>query len=111
MVRNPNAFVNLLESRKYKILDRGRDDRENYVSHRLQGVSKESRKDVKFTILLRTQFKPSKYADNWMWLEFKKNFGQEGWLYGKANFIAFETRESFVIASRKKLLQWVMDLR
>ncbi|MAG59318.1 hypothetical protein CMO96_00820 [Candidatus Woesebacteria bacterium] len=107
MVKNPNAFINLLESRKYKILDRHEDDRENCVTHHLQGVSKESRRDVKFTMLLRKQFSPSKYADNWMWLEFKKSFRQEGWLYGKANFIAFETRESFVIVSRKKLLQFV----
>lgn len=112
MVDGDNVFYNLAKLRKYKTLDVTRDDRKNFISHRLKGISA-SGKEVSFTVLLRKQFKPSKYSDNWTWVEFwsrrprGSNPGREGWIYGKAHFIAFETTKSFIIVSSKTLLRFL----
>lgn len=53
----------------------------------------------------RTSRKDKKFNDDWIWLEIKNVQGREGWLYGKADFIVFETEKSFVLAPRKKLIE------
>jgi len=110
MVDSDNEFYNLAKLRKYKILEVNRDDRKNCISHRLMGISA-SGKEVKFTVFLRKQFRPSKYSDNWTWVEFwrKKTARNKipGWIYGKAHFIAFETTKCFVIISTKTLLKFL----
>jgi len=112
MVDADNVFYNLAKLRKYKTLDVTRDDRKNFISHRLRGISV-SGKEVTFTIFLRKQFKPSKYSDNWTWVEFwsrrpkGSDKGRVGWIYGKANFVAFETTKSFIIVSSKSLLRFL----
>ena len=44
--------------------------------------------------------------DEWIWGEFKNVRGKDGWLYGLADFIAFETEESFILSFRKELVDW-----
>ena len=44
--------------------------------------------------------------DEWIWVEFKNVRGKDGWLYGLADFIAFETEESFILSFRKELVDW-----
>lgn len=41
--------------------------------------------------------------DDWIYVEFKNVRGDAGWLYGKANFIAFEMSDSFMIVHRRSL--------
>lgn len=48
--------------------------------------------------------------DEWVFVEFKNVRGNDGWLKGKADFIAFETNNSFVIVKRKKLLEYCNDV-
>ncbi len=43
----------------------------------------------------------------WVWIEFRNVRGEAGWLFGKANWIAFETEDSFVIVDRHDLYQLV----
>lgn len=40
------------------------------------------------------------------WLEFKNVHGEQGWMYGKADFIAFETPDGFIIVDRLKLVDY-----
>jgi hypothetical protein len=44
---------------------------------------------------------------DWVWIEFRNVRGEAGWLFGKANWIAFETEDSFVIVDRHDLYQLV----
>jgi hypothetical protein len=43
----------------------------------------------------------------WVWIEFRNVRGEVGWLFGKANWIAFETADSFLIIDRHDLYQHV----
>jgi hypothetical protein len=43
---------------------------------------------------------------SWNFVEFKNIKGNPGSLYGKADFIAFEVTEGFVIANRKSLINY-----
>ena len=43
----------------------------------------------------------------WVWIEFRNVRGEAGWLFGKSNWIAFETESSFVIVDRHDLYQLV----
>jgi hypothetical protein len=44
---------------------------------------------------------------NWVWIEFRNPRGEAGWLFGKSNWIAFETETSFLIVDRHDLYQLV----
>tara|TARA_R110002020_G_scaffold156437_2_gene338542 strand:+ start:382 stop:882 length:501 start_codon:yes stop_codon:yes gene_type:complete len=46
------------------------------------------------------------FQDEWIWIEFKNVRGKDGWLHGLADFIAFETKESFILSFRKELADW-----
>lgn len=51
--------------------------------------------------------------DEWIWVEFKTVQGKPGWLYGKANIIAFELPSRFILVPRKelaKLAERVIDV-
>jgi hypothetical protein len=41
-----------------------------------------------------------------IWLEFRNVNGNLGWIYGKADFVAFETHEGFVFIPREDLKNW-----
>lgn len=46
----------------------------------------------------------SKISDDLIWIEFKNVAGNNGWLYGAADYIAFERESDFVIVSRANLV-------
>ena len=43
-------------------------------------------------------------SDELVWIEFKNVSGNGGWLYGAADYIAFEREDDFIIASRSNLV-------
>ena len=45
--------------------------------------------------------------DDWIWIEFQNVRGNTGWLYGEADYIAFETRDNFVIVKKDSLIEYV----
>lgn len=55
----------------------------------------------------KTSRRDKKFNDKWLWIEFKNVQGNEGWVYGKANFIAFERKEDFIIINRVTLRNWL----
>ena len=46
------------------------------------------------------------FHDELVWIEFKNVRGKDGWLYGLADFIAFEIEDSFILSFRKELVDW-----
>jgi hypothetical protein len=48
--------------------------------------------------------KDASVTDEMVWIEFKNVQGKNGWLYGAADFIAFERELDFVIISRNNLV-------
>lgn len=42
--------------------------------------------------------------DQFVWIEFKNVAGNEGWLYGQADFIAFEQLDHFIVVKREHLV-------
>ena len=49
------------------------------------------------------------FDDEWLWIEFKNVRGKQGWIYGVADFIAFEIKDSFILSYRKELCDWCLD--
>ena len=49
------------------------------------------------------------FNDEWLWIEFKNVRGKSGWIYGISDFIAFETKDSFILSYRKELCDWCLD--
>ena len=45
--------------------------------------------------------------DDWIWIEFQNVRGNTGWLYGEADYIAFETQDNFVIVKKDSLIEYV----
>lgn len=45
-----------------------------------------------------------------IYIEFKSVGGNKGWIYGEADYIAFEIPEGFLIFERKKLLNYISCL-
>lgn len=43
------------------------------------------------------------YNDDWTWVEFKNADGFVGWMYGEADYIAFEKKDHFIIVDRISL--------
>lgn len=54
--------------------------------------------------ILRTEEHPN---EDYHWIEIKGITGKLGWLYGQADYIAFETYDYFIIVNRERLRQWV----
>ena len=43
------------------------------------------------------------YNDHWTWVEFKTADGYKGWMYGEADYIAFEKEDYFLIVNTESL--------
>ena len=76
-----------------------------------------NQKGEKYTVDVKSRKKVKRKDDNindeLIWIEFKNVQGKNGWLYGAANFIAFEREHSFLIVSRPalaKLCEKIVDL-
>jgi hypothetical protein len=62
-----------------------------------KGIKKNSRSDKSFD-------------DTIHWLELQNVNGKPGWLYGKAEYIAFRTFERIIFVKREKLLSFALEM-
>ena len=69
-----------------------------YVKSKVGGVKAFDVKSRK-----RTGRGDSRFSDDWIWIEFKNVRGNKGWIKGKADFIAFELENTFLIVNRAEL--------
>ena len=47
--------------------------------------------------------------ENYNLIEFRNNRGNDGWIFGKADYIAFETNNSFLVVDRIKLKEYAFQ--
>ena len=65
------------------------------------------RRKVEVKALKRQSRGDDALNQDWVWIEFRNVRGEAGWLFGKSNWIAFETETSFLIVDRHDLYQLV----
>lgn len=49
------------------------------------------------------------FASDRVWLEFRNVCGNLGWIYGKADYLAFETPDGFLFIKRNALVKWAEE--
>ena len=55
----------------------------------------------------KTRRSDNNAQDDWIWIEFQNVRGNTGWLYGEADYIAFETQDNFAIVKKDSLIEYV----
>lgn len=85
------------------------------ISHVDFFVAGLSDKDVAIDVKARKRVKRSDASvnDELVWVEFQNVAGRRGWLYGKANLIAFERETDFILVNRQlfaRLCEKLCDL-
>lgn len=70
--------------------------------------------EKKFSVDVKAQKKIKRSDDvgqtDLIWIEFANVRGDIGWLYGKANYIAFQQDDKFALIKRKELIEIVNKL-
>ena len=104
------SFVNLAKYKGYTV--KNASEEHNMFKHIDFHLSKlKDGEGIKTaTVDVKARKKSSRdssyFNDNWIWLEFVNVNGDDGWLKGCADYIAFERKEDFVIVPRPSLLSW-----
>ena len=104
MSKNKNykaIFLELAKAKGYIISKPNFRERKNNIDLKLEGQI--NGKATTITVDIKKQGR--KKSNPWVFIEFKDSKGGQGWLYGSAQFIVFETSKSFIFVSRKKLVQ------
>lgn len=101
-----DLFCTMASNRGYITEKSSREDNmHKHIDYTLEGKNKKVTVDIKAR--KRTSRRDKKFNDEWVWIEIKNVQGKKGWLYGEADFIVFETEDSFVLAPRKSLISLV----
>tara|TARA_A200000159_G_C7257815_1_gene311698 strand:+ start:451 stop:930 length:480 start_codon:yes stop_codon:yes gene_type:complete len=95
-------FSELAESKGYKILEPSFSEKKANIDLKLEGHI-----GGKKTIVSIDIKKSNQHSNQWVYIEFDNSKGGKGWIYGKCQFIVFETKKSFIFIPRKKLLTWL----
>jgi len=95
-----DQFIEIAISKQYKIKQPSFVQKKNNIDLILEG--QQSGKPVFVSVDIKK--KNRKDSNNWVYIEFQNSKGKEGWLYGDADFIVFETKQSFIFVPRKSLI-------
>ena len=93
-------FAAIARSKKYKVLIPSRIQSTNNIDLLLEGQVQG--KPTKVTVDIKKR--NGKHSNSWVYIEYVNSKGRDGWLYGWAEFVVFETSSSFIFVSRKELL-------
>jgi len=96
-----NIFVALAKKRDFLIRKATQQEQYDHIDYVLLKDKQKISVDVKARKKLSRS--SSDYNDHMVWVEWKNVQGKAGWLYGKAELIAFEQEKHFIILSRKHL--------
>tara|TARA_B100002019_G_scaffold12262_1_gene9897 strand:+ start:765 stop:1217 length:453 start_codon:yes stop_codon:yes gene_type:complete len=96
-------FIEIAESKGYIVHKPNFGQKKNNIDLILEGHN--NKKPTKVTVDIKK--KNSKNANKWVWIEYETSKGKDGWIYGSAQFIVFETSQSFIFVNRTKLLNWL----
>lgn len=64
---------------------------------------------AEFAVDVKAVGAPHKYLQGKVWIEIRNVQGNAGWLYGKADLIAFERENGFLMVDREVLRKWIED--
>ena len=98
-----SLFIELAKSRGYIVHKPSFGQKKNNIDLVLEGQI--NKKPIKVTVDIKKR--NSKNGNKWVWIEYENSKGRDGWIYGSAQFIVFETPQSFIFVNRKKLLNWL----
>tara|TARA_B110000495_G_C22919720_1_gene537313 strand:- start:441 stop:878 length:438 start_codon:yes stop_codon:yes gene_type:complete len=71
----------------------------NYSNFSLEGKGKKK----SYIYLKKIQTKKSV-----VWVQIKNKKGEPGWLFGSSDFLVFDTKSSFLIVSKEKMIKFIM---
>jgi len=96
-------FIEVAKSKGYKIHKPTFGQKNSNIDLILEGQNK----GVSQRVTVDIKKKNGKNGHKWVWIEYDTSKGAKGWVYGSAQFIIFETRDSFVFINRSRLLKWL----
>ncbi len=109
MSRNQNnyktQFIDVAKSKGYKVHKPSFGQKKNNIDLILEGHNK----GVSQKVTVDIKKKNGKNGNKWVWIEYETSKGRRGWVYGSAQFIVFETGDSFIFVNRSKLLRWLQS--
>lgn len=95
-----SSFVDAALSCGYRVIKGSNEDDISHTDFIIKSKGREWRVDVKSHHSVRGD-------ESLVWVELKNVIGNAGWLFGSADIIAFETRDSFMLIERAKLAELV----
>ena len=98
-------FIEIAESKGYKIHKPSFAERKANVDFILEGQSKGDAVNVRIDL----KKKNSKNSKHWVYIEYKDSKGRDGWLYGMSDFIIFDTFKDFILVPRKALISFLNE--
>lgn len=105
--KSENGYKNILISRGFIVRDATLAEQLKHIDLfvNYNGV------EVGFEIKARKKINrsDSSFQDSLVWIEIKNVNGDDGWLFGQANYIVFEREKDFIVIDREKLVSFVMS--
>lgn len=97
-------FDKVAETKGYSIIEA--NNRDNMIRKIDRYVIDEDGilKSVDVKIMKRKSRSDAKAQDEWVWIEFNNINGNDGWLYGESDYIAFERENNFTLINRLELV-------
>jgi hypothetical protein len=96
-------FKAMFEAAGVKVVDATEDENINkHIDYHLYALEAYTTVDVK--CMKRVSREDPEPQDKFVWVEFMNVRGKPGWLYGEAQFIAFETKDGFAMVERIDLI-------
>jgi len=96
-------FTEIAESKGYKVNRPSFAQRNNNVDYVMEGQIQG--KSTQVCVDLKK--KNGKSSNQWIYIEYENSKGGKGWLYGMADFIVFETSQTFIFVPRKGLINFL----
>ena len=96
-------FSDIAKSKNYKVSKPTYLQRKDNIDLVLEGQSD----GVPQQVTVDIKKKNGKNSNQWVYIEYKNSKGGEGWLYGGAQFVVFETSSSFIFVPRKALINYL----
>lgn len=97
-----NLFESIAKKKNFSIQKASLRQQYSHIDFILKNKDKTYLIDVKARKKISRHQKD--FQDDLVWIEFKNVMGNVGWIYGSADFIAFEREKDFVLVARKNLV-------
>ncbi|MGI9850157.1 hypothetical protein [Vibrio vulnificus] len=101
-----SVFCELAQSKGFKVIPASKKENiEDHIDFYLYRDGKQYSVDVK--AMKRISRNSINKDEDAIWIEFRNVRGNNGWIYGKQDLVAFEFDSYFVLVKRKELLDFV----